>query len=409
MQIPQLHLVSEEAGDRGSCRVRGPNRQQYGVQPNPVYLQGIRDFPASKTISELRSFLGMVNHLSAYHPKIARHTGVLQALLKKNTSFLWLEDQQAAFDRLKSDLLSALSLNHFDPSWSKRLVTDASRLHGLGFVLMQHQDDKKKVIQCGSRSLLPAEKNYSTLELELTAIVWAIQKCNFFLKGIEKFEVVKNHRPLIGIFAKPMPQIDNTRITRLREKILDRPFEVKWMAGKENVIVDALSRAPATSTEGSTAVPMSSCVIAPNYGARQHHRMLPSRSCIQTSGRRFQSRSTSVGSPHRPPSTPSEASLGSDFAIRRRHPACGWGQAISASRGTSRHSAPIARGTLRIRENPTNCKGPILLAFDETRHQDHDRQMRGLPAAEAEQTRQTSHHDIGQLPYGANLHRSVSR
>ena len=144
-------------------------------------------------------------------------------------------------------------------------------------------------------------------------------------------------------------------------------------------------------------------------GARQHHRMLPSRSCIQTSGRRFQSRSTSVGSPHRPPSTPSEASLGSDFAIRRRHPACGWGQAISASRGTSRHSAPIARGTLRIRENPTNCKGPIQLAFDETRHQDHDRQMRGLPAAEAEQTRQTSHHDIGQLPYGANLHRSVSR
>ena len=144
MQIPQLHLVSEEAGDRGSCRVRRPNCQQYGVQPNPAYLQGIRDFPASKTISELRSFLGMVNHLSAYHPKIARHTGVLQALLKKNTSFLWLEDQQAAFDRLKSDLLSALSLNHFDPSWSKRLVTDASRLHGLGFVLMQHQDDKKK-------------------------------------------------------------------------------------------------------------------------------------------------------------------------------------------------------------------------------------------------------------------------
>ena len=61
-----------------------------------------------------------------------------------------------------------------------------------------------------------------------------------------------------------MPQIDNARITQLREKILDRPFDVKWMAGKDNVIADALSRSPAASTEGSTSVPVSSCVIALN-------------------------------------------------------------------------------------------------------------------------------------------------
>ena len=78
-----------------------------------------------------------------------------------------------------------------------------------------------------------------------------IQKCNFFLKGIEKFEVVMDHRPLIGIFAKNLPQIDNARITRLCKKILDRLFGVKWMAGKDNVIVDALSRAPASTTDDS--------------------------------------------------------------------------------------------------------------------------------------------------------------
>ena len=129
---------------------------------------------------------------------------------------------------------------------------------------MQHREDKTIVIQCRSRSLSPAEKNYSTLELELTAIVWVIQKCNFFLKGIEKFEVVTNHRPLVGIFAKAMPQIDKARITRLCEKILDRPFDVRWMAGKDNVIADALSRAPAPSTDNSMALPVSSCVVAPS-------------------------------------------------------------------------------------------------------------------------------------------------
>ena len=235
-----------------------------GVHPNTAYLQGIWDFPAPTTAAELRSFLGMINQLSTYHPGIARHTGVLQALLKKNTAFLWMDEHQAAFDKLKSYMLLALALNHFNPSWRTRLITDASRLHGLGFVLMQHREDKTAVIQCGSRSLSPAEKNYSTLELELAAIVWAIQKCNFFIKGIEKFEVVTDHRLLVGIFAKPMPQIDNARITRLREKILDLPFDVKWMAGKDNVIADALSHAPAPTTDGSTSLPVSSCVVAPN-------------------------------------------------------------------------------------------------------------------------------------------------
>ena len=203
----------------------------------------------------------MINQLSTYHPGLAKHTGVLQSLLRKDTAYLWLQEHQAAFEQLKSDLLNTLALNHFDPSWNTRLITDASRLHGLGFVLMQHSDEKTKVIQCGSRSLSVAEKNYSTLELELTAIVWAIQKCNFFLKGINHFEVLTDHRPLVGIFAKSMPQIDNARITRLREKVSHQPFSVKWMAGKENIIADALSRAPGPSSMDSTAI--RSCIAAP--------------------------------------------------------------------------------------------------------------------------------------------------
>ena len=288
-------------------------------------------------------------------------------------------------------------------------MTNASRLHGLGFVLMQHKDDKTKVIQCGSRSLSPAEKNYSTLALELAAIVWAIQKCNFFLKGIEKFEVVTDHRPLIGIFTKPMPQIDNKRITRLCEKILDRPFQVKWMAGKENVIADALSRAPAASTEGSTAVPVSSCVIAPSA------ELANITECCQADpayrqvvnafnqGRRL-------------------SDLPVDHPARRLKQV--WGQISQLDNGMllvdgdKLYLPPGARadtlhqlheGHCRYRKTLQTARALYHWAFDETRHQDHDRQMRGLPAAEAEQTCRASHHDIGQLPYGANFRRSVSR
>ena len=234
-----------------------------GVKPNPSFQQGIRDFPAPTSVTELRSFLGMVNQLSTYHPWIAKHTGVLQALLKKDTAFLWLAEHQAAFEELKTNLVAGLALNHFDTTWETRLITDASRLHGLGFILMQTRDDRTKVIQCGSRSLSNAERNYSTTELELTAIVWSIQKCNFFLKGIETFEVVTDHRPLVGIFSKTLPQIENPRIARLREKIQDHPFKVQWVAGKDNVIADALSRAQAPTTAEATALPIFACVLAP--------------------------------------------------------------------------------------------------------------------------------------------------
>ena len=52
------------------------------------------------------------------------------------------------------------------------------------------------------------------------------------------------------------------QIVRLQEKIIDHPFEVKWMAGKDNIIADALSRAPASTTDGSTSLPVKSCIVA---------------------------------------------------------------------------------------------------------------------------------------------------
>ena len=66
--------------------------------------------------------------------------------------------------------------------------------------MLQSKDGNTKVVKCGSRSLSQSEKNYSTLEFELTAIMWAIQKCRYFVRGIETFDIVTDHRPLLGIF-----------------------------------------------------------------------------------------------------------------------------------------------------------------------------------------------------------------
>ena len=78
--------------------------------------------------------------------------------------------------------------------------------------------------------------------IETLAISWAVLKCQFFLKGMQHFEVCTDHRPLLGTFWKPLSRIDNPRIVRLREKVLDYNFSITWVAGKDNIIADALSR-----------------------------------------------------------------------------------------------------------------------------------------------------------------------
>ena len=90
-----------------------------------------------------------------------------------------------------------------------------------------------------------SQQRYATIELECLAIMWAIIKCNFYLKGLPHFSVLTDHKPLEGIFTKTMYELSNPRLRRrIREKVSGYTFSVKWVAGKTHYIADALSRAP---------------------------------------------------------------------------------------------------------------------------------------------------------------------
>jgi hypothetical protein len=92
-----------------------------------------------------------------------------------------LPDHDVALKKVKHALVSppCLALYHLD--LETVLQTDASRLHGLGFALLQLQDNQWRLIQCGSRILQEAEKRYTMVELEALAIYWAIKKCHVYL------------------------------------------------------------------------------------------------------------------------------------------------------------------------------------------------------------------------------------
>ena len=218
-----------------------------GIKPDVRKLRGISDFPIPTDVSKLRSFLGLANQLSNFIPNLANLTNPLRMLLRKESLFTWLREHTQAFKEIKAALTKSLGLHHFDQEAPTYLVTDASCLHSLGFVLMQSKaslTQPDRIIQCRSRCLNSTEKNYATIELESLAMAWALHKCEYFLHGMNSFQVVTDHRPLVGIFKKPLCDISNPCLVSIREKMLPHTFEVIWLEGRFNAIADALSRSP---------------------------------------------------------------------------------------------------------------------------------------------------------------------
>ena len=154
------------------------------VTPDPDRISALANFPTPSDQTAVRYFLGLCNQLAFFIPDYLHHTVSLHQLTGKGRSFLWLPEHQVEFDKLKSILSSNLVVRHFDQSKPVYLLTDASRLFGLGYALGHMEADGSgkevfKVVHCGSKGLTPTQQRYSTIELECLAIVWATLKCSF--------------------------------------------------------------------------------------------------------------------------------------------------------------------------------------------------------------------------------------
>ena len=154
-------------------------------------------------------------------------TDKIRGLLKKNVVFQWLPEHDKEFAFVKSVLTSDMVVKYFDPNLPTSLLTDASKLNGLGYDLVQHDaEGRMRLIQAGLRSLCPAESNYAPIETECLAATWAMKKCRFYLYGCPEFKLVTDHQPLVGIFRKDLNEVQNRRLQRFRESVIDFSFTV---------------------------------------------------------------------------------------------------------------------------------------------------------------------------------------
>ncbi|GJU69312.1 putative reverse transcriptase domain-containing protein [Tanacetum coccineum] len=154
-------------------------------------------------------------------------------LTQKKVKFVWGDKQEAAFQLLKQKLCSAPIIALTEGSKDFIAYYDAS-IKGLAAVFMQ----REKVIVYASRQLKIHEKNYTTHDLELGAVVFALKIWRHYLYGT-KCMVFTYHKSLQHILDQKEL---NMRQCRWLELLSDYDYEIRYHPGKANIVVDALSR-----------------------------------------------------------------------------------------------------------------------------------------------------------------------
>ena len=144
-------------------------------------VDAVKSWPIPTNISELRSFLGLASYYRKFVKDFSAIASPLTALLHKDKTYLWENQQQLAFDQLKQCLVSAPVLILPDPTKPFTVTTDASDL-AIGAILSQDHGKGEQPIAYESRKLFPVEQNYTTHEKELLAIVHAIKLWHIYLK-----------------------------------------------------------------------------------------------------------------------------------------------------------------------------------------------------------------------------------
>ncbi|KAK3750552.1 hypothetical protein QZH41_011085, partial [Actinostola sp. cb2023] len=144
------------------------------------------------------------------------------------------------YDRLEREVLV-----HFNPKLPVILETDASQ-YGVGAVISHRfPNGDERPIAYASRSLNPAEKNYSQIHKEALAIIFGITKFYMYLYG-RHFTLYTDHQPLLKIFAPDAatPVLAAARLQRWSLLLSSYRYDIKYRCSKSIANADALSRLP---------------------------------------------------------------------------------------------------------------------------------------------------------------------
>ena len=203
------------------------------VEKSLHLVEAIASAEVPKTMSQLRSFMGLAN----YHRKFIKGFSKIAASLNKHLSgtsknVLLSEEANEANELTNVD--NVLSLPEFELPFI--LYTDASE-NCIGTDLLQEIEGIERPIALFSRTMNEAERIYDTSQKELLAIVKAVEHFQLFLFR-KKFKIRTYHAPLLSIKTNANP---SGRLSRWLDHLSIYTFEIEHKKGADNLLADVLS------------------------------------------------------------------------------------------------------------------------------------------------------------------------
>ena len=178
----------------------------------------------------------MVKYLSKFLSNLSELCQPLRKLTHKDIEWQWTQEQENAFQPLKTAVTQAPVLKYFNPQAKTEGQGDAFQ-NSLGFVLMQ----EGQPVTYASRALTPAEQRYSQIEKELLAQVFGLEHNHHYTFGRRRI-LWSDHKSLISIYKNPLVSASK-HLQRSLLRLQQYDVDLKCKPGSEMYLADTLSRA----------------------------------------------------------------------------------------------------------------------------------------------------------------------
>ena len=221
-----------------------------GLHKTQEKIEAVVSAPRPENVSQLRSFLGLVNYYNRFLPNASTVLHPLHQLLEQNSVWQWTEQCEQAFTEAKRMITSEQVPTHYDPVLPVRLACDASPT-GIGAVLSHVMPDgSERPVAFASRSLTKTERKYAQIDKEALSIVWGVKRFHVYLYG-RRFTLITDHKPLTAIFhpEKGVPSMTAARLQRYALFLAGFEYKIEYKNTTEHCNADGLSRLPLQQKE----------------------------------------------------------------------------------------------------------------------------------------------------------------
>ena len=206
-----------------------------GHKPAQSKITSTVEIPSPTSEKEVQSFIGMINYLSKFSPRLTELAEPIRELTKEKVPFNWGLEHQKKFTMLNNKIVRAPIFTYYNPRTETILQTDAST-NGLGACLLQNE----KPIYFTSKALTETQRGYVAIEIESLAVAWAVEKFHHFLYGCH-FILETDQKLLEAILSRSLNQA-TPRLQHILIRTLPYNFTVSYIPGPKNQLADCLSR-----------------------------------------------------------------------------------------------------------------------------------------------------------------------